>query len=144
MQTWHKNKNKKDNFREVNLVNIIICATDIWKKNMLKDLEIGELEYMAVEEFLADLRKKILRGDDKMMKIVELKRIKQESRMMEEFVQEFRRVARESSYKRWPLVEEFKIEMNGVIRRKLIEVEYQYPSKSIEQWYKRAVNLDRH
>ena len=67
---------------------------------MLKDLEIGELEYMAVEEFLADLRKKILRGDDKMMKIVELKRIKQESRMMEEFVQEFRRVARESSYKR--------------------------------------------
>ena len=144
MQTWHKNKNKKDNFREVNLVNIIICATDIWKKNMLKDLEIGELEYMAVEEFLADLRKKILRGDDKMMKIVELKRIKQESRMMEEFVQEFRRVARESSYKRWPLVEEFKIEMNGVIRRKLIEVEYQYPSKSIEQWYKRAVNPDRH
>ena len=144
MQTWHKNKNKKDNFREVNLVNIIICATDIWKKNMLKDLEIGELEYMAVEEFLADLRKKILRGDDKMMKIVELKRIKQESRMMEEFVQEFRRVARESSYKRWPLVEEFKIEMNGVIRRKLIEVEYQYSSKSIEQWYKRAVNPDRH
>ena len=64
--------------------------------------------------------------------------------MMEEFVQEFRRVARESSYKRWPLVEKFKIEMNGVIRRKLIEVEYQYPSKSIEQWYKRAVNPDRH
>ena len=42
------------------------------------------------------------------------------------------------------MVEEFKIEMNGVIRRKLIEVEYQYPSKSIEQWYKRAVNPDRH
>ena len=34
--------------------------------------------------------------------------------------------------------------MNGVIRRKLIEVEYQYPSKSIEQWYKRAVNPDKH
>ena len=144
MQTWHKNKNKKDNFREVNLVNIIICATDIWKKNVLKDLEIGELEYVVVEKFLADLKKKILEGDDKMMKMAELKRIKQESRMMEEFVQKFRRVARESSYERWPLVEKFKIEMNGVIRRKLIEVEYQYPSKSIEQWYKRAVNLDRH
>ena len=133
MQTWHKNKNEKDNFREVNLVNIIICATDIWKKNVLKDLEIGELEYVVVGKFLADLKKKILEGDDKMMKMAELKRIKQESRMMEEFVQEFRRVARESSYERWPLVEEFKIEMNRVIRRKLIEVEYQYPLKSIEQ-----------
>ena len=67
---------------------------------MLKDLEIGELEYVVVEKFLADLKKKILEGDDKMMKMAELKRIKQESRMMEEFVQEFRRVARESSYER--------------------------------------------
>ena len=40
------------------------------------------------------------RRDDKMMKMAELKRIKQESRMMEEFVQKFRRVARESSYER--------------------------------------------
>jgi len=35
--------------------------------------------------------------------------------MMEEFVQEFRRVARESGYKRRPLIEKFKREMNRVI-----------------------------
>jgi len=39
-------------------------------------------------------------------------------------------------------VEEFKKRMNGVIRRKLLETER--PSRSIEQWYERAINLDRH
>jgi len=43
---------------------------------VLKDLEIGELEYVAVGKFLADLKKKILEEDDKMMKMAELKRIK--------------------------------------------------------------------
>ena len=38
-------------------------------------------------------------------------------------------------------MKEFKREMNGVIRRKLMEAENQ-PS-SIEQWYKRATALDK-
>jgi len=44
---------------------------------------------------------------------------------MEEFVQEFRRAARESRYKKRLLVEKFKrdIKQNEMIRRKLIEVE---------------------
>ena len=62
--------------------------------------------------------------------------------MMEEFIQEFRRVARESGYEGRLLREEFKREMNGIIRRKLMEAER--PLKSIEQWYKHATNLDRH
>jgi len=44
-------------------------------------------------------------------------------------------------YERKPLVEEFKREMNRVIRRKLIETKNQ--SGSIEQWYRRATALDR-
>ena len=60
---------------------------------------------------------------------------------MEEFVQDFKRVARGSSYERCPLIEEFKWGINGAIRRKLIEVENQ-PS-SIEQWFKRVITLDR-
>lgn len=40
------------------------------------------------------------------------------------------------------MVEEFKRRMNGVIRRKLIEVER--PFKSIEQWYERVINLYKH
>ena len=51
--------------------------------------------------------------------------------MMEEFIQEFRRVAKSSKYKGRLLMEEFKREINGAIRRKLMEAEHQ-PS-SIEQ-----------
>ena len=50
---------------------------------------------------------------------------------MKEFVQEFKRAARESGYERRLLIEEFKREINGIIRRKLMEVENQ--PGSIEQ-----------
>ena len=39
---------------------------------------------------------------------MELKRLEQEKRIIEEFVQEFRRAVRESRYKEKPLVKEFK------------------------------------
>jgi len=42
---------------------------------------------------------------------------------MEEFMQEFRRATRESSYERRLLVEEFKREMNRVMSQKFIETE---------------------
>ena len=60
---------------------------------------------------------------------------------MEEFMQEFKRTARGSRYERRPLVEEFKREMNRAIRRKLMEAENQLGS--IEQWYKKAIALNR-
>ena len=46
-------------------------------------------------------------------------------------MQEFQRVARGSGYEERPLMEEFKRRINGVIRRKLMEVER--PPTSIEQ-----------
>ena len=60
---------------------------------------------------------------------------------MEEFAQEFKRAARGSGYEGRPLVEEFKRGINGGIRRKLMEAEN--PPASIEQWYRRAMALDR-
>ena len=54
--------------------------------------------------------------------MAELKKFKQKGRIMKEFVQEFRRGAKGSGYERRTSVEEFKREMNRVIRRKLIEV----------------------
>ena len=42
---------------------------------------------------------------------------------MKKFMQEFRRTARESGYKRRLLVKEFKRGMNGTIYQKLIELE---------------------
>ena len=58
-----------------------------------------------------------------MVKVVELRKLEQEGKMMEEFVHEFKRAARRSGYEGGPLVEEFKREMNEAIRRKLIEAE---------------------
>jgi len=71
-----------------------------------------------------------------------LKRIEQESRIIKEFVQEFRKIARKSKYEERPLIEGFKREINGIIRRKLMDAER--PSGSIKQWYKRTTNLDRY
>ena len=60
---------------------------------------------------------------------------------MEEFVQEFRRVAKGSKYKERPLMEEFKRGISAKICWKLMKLEWQ-PS-SIEQWYDWAIILDR-
>ena len=49
------------------------------------------------------------------MKLAELKKLKQGNKMMEEFVQEFRRTVRKSGYEKRLLIEEFKQDMNGVI-----------------------------
>jgi len=65
---------------------------DIWKENVLEDLEVRILEYTMIEEFLVDLKKEFGEGDNKTIKVVELKKVEQESRTMKEFVQEFRRI----------------------------------------------------
>jgi len=66
----------------------------VWKENTLKDLEAGVLEYETAEEFLAAIKKELGRGNEKTVKVAKLKRLKQGGRIMEEFVQEFRRAAR--------------------------------------------------
>ena len=106
-------------------------SADVWKENTLKDLEAGLLEYETAGEFLAEIRKEFGEEDKKLVKVAELRRLEQEGKMMEEFVQEFRRVARGSRYEGRLLVEEFKRGMSGAIRRKLMEAEK--PPTSIEQ-----------
>ena len=88
------------------------------------------------------IKKEFGRENEESVKVVDLKRIEQGGKMIEEFVQEFKRIARGSGYKGRVLIEEFKRGINGVIRRKLIEVER--PSTSIEQWYNCAINLDKY
>jgi len=105
--------------------------TDVWKENLLEDLELEKLEFESVGNFLLELKKEFSKGDEKLVKVAKLKRIEQEERIMEEFVQEFRRAARRSRYKGRILVKEFKKVMNEVIRKKLIETER--PPTSIEQ-----------
>ena len=116
-------------------------AADVWKEKVLEELEAEKLEFETVGEFLAEIRREFGRGEEESVKAVELRKLKQGGRTMEEFIQEFKRVAKESGYGGRLLVEEFKRGMNVVIRRKLIEAKNQ-PS-SIEQWYQRATALDR-
>jgi len=42
----------------------------------LEDLKAETLEYTTVEEFLADLKKEFGGGDDEMMKVAKLKKVK--------------------------------------------------------------------
>ena len=73
------------------------------------------LNYKAVGEFLADLKEEFGEEDDKIMKVAELKKVEQGSKTIEEFVQEFRKVARESRYEGQLLIEEFKRRINRTI-----------------------------
>jgi len=107
----------------------------------MKELEAGEIEHEIAEEFLMSLKKEFGGGEEESVKVAELRKLEQEGRMMEEFVQEFKTAARGSRYERRLLIEEFKRVMNGGIRRKLIKAKN--PPASIEQWYKRAIALDR-
>ena len=116
-------------------------SVDIWKENIMKELETGEMEYETMEEFLTALKKEFGRGEEESVKTAELRKLEQGGRMMDEFMQEFKRAARGSRYKRRLLVEEFKRGMNRGIRRKLMDAESQ--PASIKQWYKRATALDR-
>ena len=97
----------------------------------MEELETGEMEYEMVEEFLTVLKKEYSKGEEELVKAAELRKLEQEGRTMEEFIQEFKRVARESRYERRLLIKEFKREMNGGIRRKLMKAEN--PPASIEQ-----------
>ena len=116
-------------------------SIDVWKENVMEELELGEVEYKSAEEFLTSLKKEFGGGEEELVKAAELRRMEQRGKTMEEFVQEFKRAARGSGYEGRPLVEEFKKGMNGGIRRKLMEVENLLAS--IEQWYRRATALDR-
>jgi len=112
------------------------------RKNTMKDLKSGSLSYIIARDFLSDLEEEFSRGDNKMKKVAELKKIKQEEKTIEEFVQEFKQTTRESKYEGRLSVEKFKRGINEVIRRKLIETER--PLRSIKQWYEQVVNLDKY
>jgi len=90
-------------------------SVDVWKENMMDELESGKVEYESVEEFLTCLRKEFGGGEEESVKAAELRKMEQGRKTMEEFVQEFKRAARGNGYEGRPLVEEFKRRINGGI-----------------------------
>ena len=50
-------------------------SADVWKKNILEDLEAGKVEYESAREFLAELKKEFGGGDKGAVKVAELKKL---------------------------------------------------------------------
>ena len=74
----------------------------------MEEIDAEEIEFEIAGEFLAEIRREFGGGDEKLVKVAELKKIEQGERTMEKFVQDFKRVAKESSYEEYLLIEKFK------------------------------------
>jgi len=74
-----------------------------------------------VEELFTKIKEEFREFDEELRKVNELRLLEQGGRMCNEYVQVFKKVSRESEGR--PLIEEFKRELNGNIRRRLVEVE---------------------
>ena len=107
----------------------------------MDELAKGELEVETVEQLFTKIRNDFGETSEKERKIEQLRTIKQGGRTCDEYVQEFKKIARGSGYERRPLIEEFKRELNGAIQRKLAKAEE--PPTTIGEWQERAVRLDR-
>jgi len=114
---------------------------EAWKDNLLDELAKGESEVESAEQLFAKIRNDFGETSEEERKIEQLRTIEQGGRTCNKYVQEFKKVARGSSYERRPLIEEFKRGLNGAIRRKLVEAE-ELPT-TIGEWQERAVRLDR-
>ena len=90
-------------------------SADVWKENVMEELEVEEMEYESIEEFFTSMKKEFGGGEEEATKMAELRWLEQGGRSMEEFVQIFKRVARGSGYEGRPLIEEFKRGINGGI-----------------------------
>ena len=108
---------------------------------MLDELTKGKSEVESVEQLFTKIRNDFGKTLEEERKIEQLRTIEQEERTCDEYVQEFKKVARRSSYERRSFIKEFKRGLNGSIRRKLVEVE-ELPT-TIGEWQERAVRLNR-
>ena len=116
-------------------------VAEIWKDNVLDEITKGTSAVNTVEELFTKIRQEFGEFDEESRKVDELRVLEQGGKMVDEYVQEFRRAARGSGYEGRALVEEFKRGLNGGIRRRLAEAEM--PPTTIVQWQERAVQLDR-
>ena len=124
MQTIYKDENEGGSSGRTDSVGTIIYARKVSRHlegEHLRRFERRRIRIQICGGVLAAIKKEFGREKEESVKVAELKRLEQGGRTMEEFVQEFRRVVRGSGYEGRLLIEEFKREMNRMIRRKLME-----------------------
>ena len=96
---------------------------EVWKDNLLDELAKGESEVESAEQLFTKIRNDFGETLEEERKIEQLRTIKQRERTYNKYMQEFKKVARRSSYKGRPLIKEFKRGLNRSIRRKLAKAE---------------------
>ena len=69
-------------------------------------MKAEEIQFESAEDFLAELKRDFEESNNKLAKVAKLKKTEQRVNTMKEFVQYFRRAARNNRYKEWALVEE--------------------------------------
>jgi len=74
----------------------------------LDKLSKGESEVEMAEELFSKIRNKFVEMVEEERKVEQLRTIEQGRRMCNEYVQEFKKIARGSGYEGQPLIEEFK------------------------------------
>ena len=116
-------------------------VAEAWKDNLLDKLSKGESEIKIAEELFSKIRNKFRKTVEKKRKVKQLRTIEQREKTCDKYIQEFKKIAKGNGYKRQSLIEKFKRELSGEIRRKLAKTES--PSCIIEEQQKRLVRLDR-
>jgi len=116
-------------------------VVEAWKDNLLDELAKGESGVELAEQLFTKIRNDFGETLEKERKIEQLRTIEQGRKTCDEYMQEFKKVARRSGYERQPLIEKFKRGLNGAIRRKLAKAEE--PPSTIGEWQERVVRLDR-
>jgi len=83
----------------------------------------GELEVETAEELFHKMKNEFRETEEEERKIKQLRTIEQGRRTCNEYVQEFKKIARRSSYERWPLIKEFKRGLRGARGGELTEAD---------------------
>jgi len=81
---------------------------EAWKDNLLDKLAKEESEVDLAEQLFAKIRNNFGEISEEERKIEQLRTIEQGGRICNKYVQEFKKVARGSSYEGRPLIKEFK------------------------------------
>ena len=71
---------------------------EAWKDNLMDELAKGELEVESVEQLFTKIQNDFRETSEEERKIEQLQMIEQGERTCDEYVQEFKKIARESGY----------------------------------------------
>jgi len=105
-------------------------VAEVWKDNMLEKISKGTSDVENINELFKKIREEFGEFDKESRKADKLRLLVQGQKTCNEYMQEFRRVARGSSYEGKALINKFKRGLNGTIRR-LAEAES--PSSTITE-----------